>query len=212
MKRCKSNKGFSLVELIVVISLLAMLGTLGVANFMGTLEESRLAAQRADAERLVGALNAYNAAANILPSYPGDFRIRTVMGEFPFVEAFWGNGPTRGLLMSHYGLMGGIDRRMVIDSADANCPDPACTIMRQVNLRHYVNVWNPLLPTPGPTDGGFESSGAMAADFSTFIECRTLLAIAVVNVPPPAANAAQIAQAGLHIHYDAEIERWIVRN
>ena len=59
----KSNKGFTLVELIVVIAILVLLSTLAVNAFSGIMEQARLAQDRQAAAVVANALNTFNAVA-----------------------------------------------------------------------------------------------------------------------------------------------------
>jgi len=202
----KSLKGFTLVELIVVIALLSILGAMATNHFIGVQAASRQAAIRADAERLAGALNAFNAAARTdITTFPGDARVVTIAGT-PAQTGFsgtnyWGRGTRRGL----HGSEGWDDvaemRSIVHWSAVfcGNCGDP-----HTVQLRHYVNAWNAALETPA-----FESSGAMAADFSFVMECEILHAIMErsAHVEGLAANAPRPTEP----HIIFEHDRWVVR-
>lgn len=58
----KSNKGFTLVELIVVIAILMILAVVGVMSFGGIMDSANEANERADARNLAQQLNMFNAA------------------------------------------------------------------------------------------------------------------------------------------------------
>ncbi len=78
IKQQKSNgracrqAGFSLVELLVVISIIAILSALLMANFMGARERARDAQKISDLESIKTALRMYY---NDKQSYPSDFRV-----------------------------------------------------------------------------------------------------------------------------------------
>lgn len=57
----KNKKGFTLVELIVVIAILLIISVLAVVGFGQIIDNARLSATTADANRLAGQLNLYNA-------------------------------------------------------------------------------------------------------------------------------------------------------
>jgi prepilin-type N-terminal cleavage/methylation domain-containing protein len=59
----KSNKGFTLVELIVVIGVLALLAVGAVLAFTNVQRNARIAAANSDAARLADALNTFNSNA-----------------------------------------------------------------------------------------------------------------------------------------------------
>jgi len=59
----KSNKGFTLVELIVVIAILLLLSTLAVNAFSGIMDQARIAQDRQAAAVVASALNTFNSIA-----------------------------------------------------------------------------------------------------------------------------------------------------
>ena len=203
MKRCKSSRGFTLVELIVIIGLLAMLSTLAVTNFVGTMEASQRSARRAEAERLANALNAYNAAANSdVSTFPGDFRIvavHTYTSAPGFLAGQSGNhwGGSNGRIRALNGpniFAAPAAQREVLNDAAWYCSVAGCRVPRRVNLQHYVNVWTAF------GGGRFESSGVMAADFTVTVECETLQIILRPSPNEP------------HISFHGASQRWIVNN
>jgi prepilin-type N-terminal cleavage/methylation domain-containing protein len=60
MIKSKRGKGFTLVELIVVVAVLLILSVLAVVAYSNITASARQAALRADGSRLAGALNNYN--------------------------------------------------------------------------------------------------------------------------------------------------------
>ena len=60
----KSNKGFTLVELIVVITILLILSVLATSAFSGVMGQAREASHRADAAALVRQINMFNSLAD----------------------------------------------------------------------------------------------------------------------------------------------------
>ena len=78
----KKKKGFTLVELIVVVSVLLILAVLAVVAYSNITDSARQAALRSDASTLAGALNNYNAMCpgnNVIigidPNNPNNMRI-----------------------------------------------------------------------------------------------------------------------------------------
>ena len=59
----KSNKGFTLVELIVVIAILALLSTLAINAFSGIMEQATRAQERQAAAVVASSLNTFNSIA-----------------------------------------------------------------------------------------------------------------------------------------------------
>ena len=178
----KSRKGFTMVEMIVIVGLLAIIGAIGTNHFMGVFEANRIAAQRAEAERLAGALNAFNAVARGPGAYPGDSRVVTVFGETPnFFPGHWGAPDANGNIANVRGLMSscaGQEPRRILHDDVVSCvfsQDP-CDEEHHIQLRHYVNRWIIGEVTPGAS-GGFASTGVMQADFSLTMDCATIVAL-----------------------------------
>jgi len=73
----QKSKGFSLIELLVVISIIAVLSALLMANFMGARERARDAQKISDLESIKTALRMYY---NDNQSYPADFRVVATNG------------------------------------------------------------------------------------------------------------------------------------
>ena len=60
----KNKKGFTLIELIVVIAILLLISVLAVVGFGNIIDNARESAERADAARLAGQLNNFNTFAH----------------------------------------------------------------------------------------------------------------------------------------------------
>ncbi len=62
MNKLKENqKGFTLIELIVVVAILAVLAAVAVPNFMGMTQKANTATEVAAAAEVANAINIYNA-------------------------------------------------------------------------------------------------------------------------------------------------------
>jgi type IV pilus assembly protein PilA len=61
IKPRKNKKGFTLVELIIVVAILAILAAVAVPQFIGLQEKAKQGVQVADASSIVSAINTYNA-------------------------------------------------------------------------------------------------------------------------------------------------------
>ena len=59
LKRLRRSRGFTLIELMVVVAIIAMLAVLIVPNVLERLEDSRVSAARVDVGSLVQALQTY---------------------------------------------------------------------------------------------------------------------------------------------------------
>ncbi|MCL2665952.1 MAG: type II secretion system GspH family protein [Defluviitaleaceae bacterium] len=82
----KRNKGFSLVELIVVISIMLVLSVLAVVAFSQIADSARLAAERSDASAVARSLNTFNALANAGQRYEEKDDIPTTTDTFTIVH------------------------------------------------------------------------------------------------------------------------------
>ncbi len=69
MKQLKSTLGFTIVELVVVITIIGLLATVGVASYSNVLKSSRDSRRIDDFKQLVDAMELYNLKYN---AYPGD--------------------------------------------------------------------------------------------------------------------------------------------
>ena len=166
----KSRKGFTMVELIVMVGLVAIIGAIGTNHFLGVFEANREAAILADAERLVGALNSFNSvAANNV--YPGDSRVIGFEGSIANQDQPWGFSDTRFRGLKRSGGSG-FERRNIICNAADECivGEDACDDTHLIQLVHYVNHWRSDINL-------FESTGIMQADFSLSIDCEHLVEI-----------------------------------
>lgn len=66
MKQIRQNeKGFTLVELVVVIAILAVLAALLVPRIMGNVEDARSSKEIANARTLASEITTYNAVAKV---------------------------------------------------------------------------------------------------------------------------------------------------
>jgi type IV pilus assembly protein PilA len=60
-KRLHNRKGFTLIELIVVIAILGILALIAIPRFVGTLENSKLRAHQSNIKVIESAINLYQA-------------------------------------------------------------------------------------------------------------------------------------------------------
>ncbi len=72
MKRLKNREGFTLVELIIVIAILAVLASIAVPNLLGSVEKSRQAKDEANAKIIADVITmwlAENDSSEVLTNY-----------------------------------------------------------------------------------------------------------------------------------------------
>jgi len=97
----KKNKGFSLIELLVVISIIGVLTTVLVMNFVGSRERARDAQKIQNLNSIKNALRMYY---NENQAYPANLSSIVGVGTSGYIA---GLGDTTGGL--YYGLTGGGD-------------------------------------------------------------------------------------------------------
>ena len=68
MKRKFNNKGFTLIEIMIVITLLALVGTFAVTNFMGKLQEGNRKGTKVIMQQLRTALDDFMRNCNSYPT------------------------------------------------------------------------------------------------------------------------------------------------
>jgi len=59
-KRFKNKKGFTLVELIIVIAILAILAAIAIPNFVGLTDEAKKAKEVGNASAIAASINTWN--------------------------------------------------------------------------------------------------------------------------------------------------------
>lgn len=64
-KNCQSSKGFTLVELLVVITIIAILSIVGVVIYQGQIKNARDSARKTDIEAIANAMEANKVAGSI---------------------------------------------------------------------------------------------------------------------------------------------------
>lgn len=74
------NKSFTLIELMVVISIIALLGALGMTTYSGIQQSARDTRRKTDLATINQALNAYYAVNGRYPSTSGPFWYRSTSG------------------------------------------------------------------------------------------------------------------------------------
>ena len=89
MKPHKGQKGFTLIELIIVIAILGILATVAIPNFIGIRKSAGDAVAKANAQTLATAVNLYNianpgvmiTAAEIMDGRGYNY-VMTILGDF----------------------------------------------------------------------------------------------------------------------------------
>ena len=93
MKKRNNQKGFTLVELIVVVAIIAILAAIAVPNFMGLIEKAEVGKDIANATTIAGAVNVYNVLNSDAPRNQASVRgIRTNARGIERLGDLWPSG------------------------------------------------------------------------------------------------------------------------
>ena len=95
LKQVKNNKGFTLIEVMVVIAILGILATMVIPRIMGRPDEARILAAKQDVSTIVQALKLYRLDNGRYPTTEQGLRALTAP---PAVEPLAPNWKTGGYL------------------------------------------------------------------------------------------------------------------
>lgn len=90
-KKHISGSGFTLVELLIAISILAILSVMGIVIFNGVQLKGRDAARRQDLDALVKALEVNHSVSGYAPLAPGQFASGSIPATDPKGNPYCGN-------------------------------------------------------------------------------------------------------------------------
>jgi general secretion pathway protein G len=68
IRRRKRNSGFTLIEIMIVLTLLGIVATIGISNFMGKLEEGKRSSTKIVMQQLRTALDDYMRTCGLYPT------------------------------------------------------------------------------------------------------------------------------------------------
>ncbi len=92
----KNKKGFTIIELIVVIAIIAILAAIAIPTFIGLTEKANTAVAQADARSIATAVNSYNAMNPNLGDALIDSadELAAAAGSDGVLKGFWPEGLT----------------------------------------------------------------------------------------------------------------------
>lgn len=83
MKKFSLNKGFSLIELMVVVAIIAVLAAVGMVSYRSANERARDSRRQADLQQIASALEMYRTDEGEYPAALGDLVTGNYMREVP---------------------------------------------------------------------------------------------------------------------------------
>lgn len=84
IKKLKTDRGFTIVELLIVIVVIAILAAITIVAFNGVQQRARDAERASDVAAIAKALSAYIADGNTVPNDAED--AKTALGSYPTVK------------------------------------------------------------------------------------------------------------------------------
>ena len=98
----KVSRGFTLIELMIVMAIIGMVATLGIGSYQISLKRARDAQRKTDLQQIRSALEIYRADILNYPSTGGTYQIRGCGGTCGTADCGWGATWTCGSPASAY--------------------------------------------------------------------------------------------------------------
>jgi general secretion pathway protein G len=92
----KVNRGFTLIELMIVMAIIGMVATLGIGSYQISLKRARDAQRKTDLQQIRSALEIYRTDINVYPSTGGTYQIQGCGTPCGVSPCAWGNAWTCG--------------------------------------------------------------------------------------------------------------------
>lgn len=149
----KSNKGFTMIELIVVIALMGILATIGFSAYSTSMQAGRDNRRKLDLKNIASALQMYYADHGIYPK-PVSSAYDTIQNIMPTISPYMKQVPDDPKFVYNTTTKKGYVYRPL---SDGQCYCMAATVERNVAAEDQSNndcptTWFPITPTTCVTD------------------------------------------------------------
>jgi type IV pilus assembly protein PilA len=146
------NRGFTIVELLIVIVVIAILAAITIVAYNGVQQRSHLTAQKSTAENLAKKIESYNAITNAYPVFNTVGTITTQLATVPDTS-LTGSGITINYTAPATGMA---DGTVQVRLCGATAPASGATA-----TGYQIWGWDPTIATPVATL--FQSGGVTTA-------------------------------------------------
>lgn len=150
----RSRMGFTIIELLVAIAIIAILATLVMVNYIGAQKKSRDSKRKADLESLQQAVYMYKDAHDALPGSTGNVKNLTEL--INYIDALPSDPKKSSEFPDYYYYNGGTTFSFFSDLENTDDHDAinygkGCTIKISVDKSSVYRYRVPKIPSPGIT-------------------------------------------------------------